>query len=102
MFVRDPAHDSRRCRYTDDVKETLIPYLEQYDHLGELILSIEWVVRRNPEDEETQAIGEDDPNMLYISRVPRPELDLPIPKITFLYEYDDEEVIFWAVKIEDV
>lgn len=99
MFVRDPK---RTVRYTDDVKETLIPYLEQYDHLGELILSIEWVVRRNPEDEETEAIGEDDPNMRYISRVPRPELDLPIPKITFLYEYDEEEVVFWAVEIEDV
>lgn len=98
MYVGKPE---RTIRYEEDVQKKLRPYLRRYEKLGELILAIEYVLKRNPEDEETVPIGENYPNNRSITRLPQEELDIPLPKIQFLYEYTEDEVVIWAVRIED-
>lgn len=95
---RDPEH---AIRWTESAIEDLDPYLEEYERLGELILAIEYVLERNPTDEETIGIGGEFPNHRYITRFPHEELDIPLPKIQLLYEHDEEEVVIWAVRVEE-
>lgn len=69
--------------------------------LGELLLAIEYVLKRNPEDEETVPIGDEYSNHRYITRFPAEELDIPLPKIQLLYEYSEDEIVFWAARVEE-
>jgi hypothetical protein len=98
VFIRNPE---RTVTYEDEVKEDLIPYLDQYERLGELLLAIEYVLKRRPEDKETAPIDVEGRNLRYITRYPAEELDIPLPKIQLLYEYTEDEVIFWAVRVEE-
>lgn len=98
MYVGKPH---RTVRYEENVKRKLRPYLERYEKLGEFILAIEYVLKRNPEDEETVPINEEYPNNRSITRLPQEELDIPLPKIQLLYEYSENEVVIWAARIED-
>lgn len=98
MFIRDPE---RTVTYEGEVQEDLIPYLEQYDKLGELLLAIEYVLKRRPEDEETTPIDIEGRNLRYITRYPAEELDIPLPKIQLLYEHTEDEIVFWAVRVEE-
>lgn len=94
------SHD-RSARLTSDVKEKLEDCLDDYEGLDQLIRAIRWTIQRDPEAEGTRPLGDEYPNHRIFSRAPRPELDLPIPKVTVLYEYDEDEVIFYAVRIDD-
>jgi hypothetical protein len=101
MAATPPRDPGRSVTYEEGVKEELRPYLNEYEYLGEFILAIEWLVRHNPEDEETEPIGEDYPNMRAIRRRPRPESDLAISEVSLLFEYDQESVTFWAADVKE-
>lgn len=96
-----PRKPERTIVWEQHVQEKLTPYLEEYEKLGELLLAIEYVLERNPEDKETIPIGEDFPNCRYITRYPFEELDIPLPKIQLLYEYDEDEVVIWEVRVQE-
>lgn len=96
-----PRKPERTITWEENVQEKLIPYLNRYQKLGELLLAIEYVLERNPEDEETVPIGDDFPNCRYITRYPVEELDIPLPKIQLLYEYNEDEVTIWEVRVKE-
>lgn len=88
----------RPVQYTEDAKRKIKRLLDEVDNLDSAIRAMELVLRRNPEDEETQAIP-DHPEKRYFAR--KPTENPRVPGVTLLYEYDSERVLVWDIRVEE-
>jgi len=92
-----PSGNRRKIVYTKDVKREISQRLEEMHNLDKALGAIEQILRLRPEHPETDPIPGEHDGRLFARK---PKFDPGVPGVTLLYDYDDETVEVWGIRVE--
>lgn len=87
----------RKIIYDPFVERHVSQALDRFERLDEVILFLEWLLRKDPANEFARQI--DDGPMWIIGTEGYPMLH-GAPRVTLQYYFDDTSVTFWNIRIE--
>ena len=94
MIAPEPV---QKVEFTDDVKSKVQPLIGKVENLARVINAMTVVLRRRPEDEETNSIEGHPGKRIYALK---PDENTGSPGVALLYHLSDERVLIWEVRIE--
>ena len=92
QFIRKVKYDEKR------VVPIIMRNLEKYERLGDALLSLEDLLKNDPETDESEFVSEIDGRKF---RVIRTEPKFEAPGITLLYYVAGFHIMVWGIRLTD-